>query len=65
MKWCRFQIGTHVSDGCDEDDRMIYQLADEPKELILYPETERELRECQGDLHDLLRRWIPEKLSAA
>ncbi len=42
--------------------RTIYQLADEPKELILYPETEHGLRECQDELHDLLGRWIPEKL---
>lgn len=45
--------------------RQIYQWAKEPKELILYPETEHGLRECQDELHDLLRRWIPEKLGVA
>lgn len=40
----------------------IYQWAQEPKELVLYPETEHGLRECQDELRDLLLRWIPEKL---
>jgi pimeloyl-ACP methyl ester carboxylesterase len=42
--------------------RQIYQWADEPKELVFYPGAEHGLRECQGELHALLRRWIPEKL---
>src|SRR5216683_1246228 len=42
--------------------RQIYQWADEPKELVLYPGAEHGLRECKGELYDLLRRWIPEKL---
>jgi hypothetical protein len=42
--------------------RQIYLWAQEPKELILYPEAEHGLRECKDDLHDLLRRWLPEKL---
>ena len=42
--------------------RQIYQWADEPKELVFYPGAEHGLRECKGELHDLLRRWIPEKL---
>jgi hypothetical protein len=40
----------------------IYQWADEPKELVFYPGAEHGLRECKGELHALLRRWIPEKL---
>jgi len=40
----------------------IYQWADEPKELVFYPGAEHGLRECKGELYDLLRRWIPEKL---
>lgn len=42
--------------------QQIYLWAAEPKELILYPEAEHGLRECKDELHDLLRRWIPEKL---
>src|SRR5713101_1261216 len=42
--------------------RQIYQWADEPKELVFYPGAEHGLRECKGELHDLLRRWIPAKL---
>jgi alpha/beta superfamily hydrolase len=42
--------------------RQIYQWADEPKELILYPGAEHGLRECKDELHALLGRWIPEKL---
>ncbi len=42
--------------------RQIYQWADEPKELVFYPGAEHGLRECKGELHALLRRWIPEKL---
>ncbi len=45
--------------------RMIYQSANEPKELILYPATEHGLRECKDELHDLLRQWIPDKLDRA
>lgn len=45
--------------------QQIYQWADEPKELILYPGTEHGLRECKDKLHDLLRRWIPAKLCGA
>jgi alpha/beta superfamily hydrolase len=42
--------------------RQIDQWADEPKELVFYPGAEHGLRECMGELHALLRRWIPEKL---
>ena len=45
--------------------RQIYQWADEPKELVVYPRAEHGLRECQGELHALLHRWIPEKLGEA
>ncbi len=45
--------------------RQIYEWAHEPKELILYPGAEHGLRECQDELHDLLRGWLPEKLDAA
>jgi len=45
--------------------RQIYQWADEPKERVFYPGAEHGLRECQGELHALLHRWIPEKLGDA
>ena len=45
--------------------RQIDQWADEPKELVCYPGAEHGLRECQGELHALLHRWIPEKLGEA
>ena len=52
---------TRLSPSCA---RQIYQWADEPKELVCYPGAEHGLRECQGELHALLHRWIPEKLGA-
>ena len=42
--------------------RNIYHWAKEPKELVLFPGAEHGLRECADELHDLLRRWIPEQL---
>ena len=42
--------------------KQIHQWALEPKELVLYPGTEHGLMECKDELHDLLRRWVPEKL---
>ncbi len=44
--------------------RQIYQWAQDPKEIVLYPGTEHGLRECKDELHDLLRRWIPDKLQS-
>src|SRR5438270_13190766 len=45
--------------------RQIYQWAEEPKELVFYPGAGHGLRECKGELHALLYRWIPEKLGDA
>ncbi len=42
--------------------RAIYLWAAEPKELVLYPGAGHGLRECKDELHDLLRRWLVEKL---
>ena len=42
--------------------KQIHQWALEPKELVLYAGAEHGLRECTDELHDLLRRWIPDKL---
>ena len=40
----------------------IYAWAREPKELVLYKGAEHGLLECRDELHELLRRWLPEKL---
>ncbi len=39
----------------------IFEWAKEPKEIVIYPGTEHGLNECKDELHDLLRRWIPER----
>ena len=53
---------TRLPPRCAEQ---IYQWAREPKELVLYPGAEHGLSECKDELHDLLRRWIPDKLGGA
>lgn len=42
--------------------RAIYLWAGEPKELVVYPGAGHGLRECKDELHDLLKRWLMEKL---
>ena len=42
----------------------IYNLASEPKELVLYEGAEHRLQECQEELEQLLRDWIPATLAA-
>ena len=42
----------------------IYNLALEPKELVLYEGAEHRLEECREDLEQLLRDWIPATLAA-
>ncbi len=41
----------------------IYNLALEPKKLVLYDGAEHRLEECREDLEQLLLDWIPETLS--
>ena len=50
---------TRLPPRCAEQ---IYAWSGEPKELVLYPDTEHGLRESAQELRDLLRTWIPEKL---
>ena len=50
----------HLTPRCAQH---IHNWARDPKELVLYPGADHGLRECKDELHDLLRRWIPEKLS--
>ena len=40
----------------------IYELAKEPKELVLYEGAEHRLEECRGELESLLATWIPNTL---
>lgn len=52
---------TRLSYNCAQQ---IYDMAKEPKELVLYEGAEHRLEECRDDLEDLLGRWIPETLAA-
>ncbi len=40
----------------------IYEWAKEPKELVIYQGCGHFLRECQQELHDLLKDWLVDKL---
>ncbi|MCH2509723.1 MAG: alpha/beta hydrolase, partial [Dehalococcoidia bacterium] len=44
--------------------QQIYDMANEPKELVLYDGAEHRLEECRDDLEELLGRWIPETLAS-
>ncbi|HEX8235683.1 MAG TPA: dienelactone hydrolase family protein [Abditibacteriaceae bacterium] len=54
--------GTNDSILPDACSRQVYQVAQEPKELVLYPGAGHGLDECREELLDLLVRWIPEHL---
>jgi len=43
--------------------RDIYEWANEPKELVIYPDCGHFLRECHEELQDLLKGWLVDKLS--
>ena len=43
--------------------QQIYDMAREPKELVLYEGAEHRLEECRDDLEELLGKWIPETLA--
>jgi len=43
--------------------QQIYDMAKEPKQLVLYEGAEHRLEECRDDLEELLGNWIPEALS--
>ena len=45
-----------------ECSELIYQWANEPKELVIYQGSGHFLRECHDELHDLLRNWLRGKL---
>lgn len=43
----------------------IHDWAKDPRQLVLYEGAEHRLDECRAELMDLLRAWIPEKLTPA
>lgn len=51
------RLGPHCS-------KFINDLAEEPKELVLYPGAGHTLRECREELHPLLKNWLLEKLGS-
>ena len=52
---------TRLSFACGQQ---IYDMANEPKELVLYEGAEHRLEECRDDLEELLGAWIPETLAS-
>jgi|TARA_B100000809_G_scaffold131896_1_gene129616 alpha/beta superfamily hydrolase len=52
---------TRLAFACGQQ---IYDMANEPKELVLYEGAEHRLEECRDDLESLLGQWIPETLAA-
>ena len=50
---------TRLPPRCSEQ---IYELAQEPKELMLIPGAGHGLRECRRELFGLLKEWLVEKL---
>ena len=51
---------TRLAFSCGQQ---IYDMAREPKELVLYEGAEHRLEECRDDLEKLLGKWIPETLA--
>ena len=43
--------------------RLIYDWAEEPKELVVYPGAGHGLRQCKDEVRELLRAWLVEKLA--
>ena len=51
---------TRLAFACGQQ---IYDMANEPKRLVLYEGAEHRLEECRDELEELLGNWIPETLS--
>ena len=51
---------TRLPPSCSEQ---IYEWANEPKELLIYPEAEHGLVECQDALHEMLKDWLIVRLN--
>ena len=43
---------------------LIYEWAQEPKELVIYPDAEHGLAECEDELYGMLRGWLRGRLGA-
>jgi fermentation-respiration switch protein FrsA (DUF1100 family) len=41
---------------------LIYEWANEPKEIVIYKGSGHFLRECHQELHDLLKAWLVDKV---
>jgi len=41
---------------------LIYEWANEPKELVIYKGSGHFLRECHHELHDLLKGWLVDRV---
>lgn len=52
---------TRLAFACGQQ---IYDMAQEPKQLVLYEGAEHRLEECRDELEELLGQWIPETLAA-
>ena len=50
---------TRLPPHCSE---MIYEWAEEPKEIVILPGAEHGLRECKDELHNLVKDWIVQKI---
>ena len=53
---------TRLPPNCSEQ---IYEWANEPKELVIYPGAEHGLVECQDEIDELLKDWLISRLSEA
>ena len=51
---------TRLAFACGQQ---IYDMANAPKQLVLYEGAEHRLEECRDELEELLGNWIPETLS--
>ena len=51
---------TRLTFACGQQ---IYDMANEPKQLVLYEGAEHRLEECRDELEELLGNWITETLS--
>ena len=50
---------TRLPPSCSEQ---IYEWANDPKEIVIYPGAEHGLAECEDELHDLLKVWLVDRL---
>ena len=53
---------TRLPPSCSEQ---IYEWANEPKEMVIYPGAEHGLAECRDELHTMLKGWLVDSLESA